>query len=106
MMSLVAGMILVSAGSVWAAADAAKDVTLKGTMKCGKCMLHETKACADVLEVKDGDKTVHYYIAKNDVSKGLHKNVCHDEKADITVTGTVSEKDGKMTIAATKIEGL
>ena len=38
--------------------DAAKEVTLKGTMQCAKCSLHEEGAtkCQDVLTVKDGDK--------------------------------------------------
>ena len=30
---------------------AAKEVTLKGTLGCGKCSFHEAKACENVLKV-------------------------------------------------------
>jgi len=35
-----------------------KEVTLKGTMVCGKCTLGECKKCTNVLKVKEGGKTV------------------------------------------------
>jgi hypothetical protein len=105
--SLTAALMLAAAGTVFAVANAeAKEVTLTGTMKCAKCSMHVAKDCADVLDVKDGDKTTDYYIAKNDTSKGVHKHICTEDKDKVTVTGTVSEKDGKKTIEATKIEGL
>ena len=85
--------------------DTAKETTLKGTMVCGKCFLHQSDTCQNVLQVKDGDKTVDYWLTDNDVSKDFHKNVCHAPEKDVTVTGTVSEKDGKQYITATKIEG-
>jgi hypothetical protein len=84
----------------------AAETTLKGTLTCGKCALKETSTCQNVLVVKDGDKTVNYYLAANDVSKGAHPAVCHGPKDNISVTGTVEEKDGKKVLTASKIEGL
>ncbi|MGA2498122.1 MAG: DUF6370 family protein [Tepidisphaeraceae bacterium] len=84
----------------------AADTTLKGTLTCAKCGLKETTECQNVLVVKDGEKTVNYYLTANDVSKGSHGAVCHGPKDNITVTGTVEEKDGKKWITASKIEGL
>jgi type 1 fimbria pilin len=105
--SFTAALMLAVAGAAFAAAASdAKEVTLPGTMKCAKCSMHVSKTCADVLEVKEGDKTTDYYIAKNDTSKGVHKNICTEDKDNVTVTGTVSEKDGQKILTATKIEGL
>jgi hypothetical protein len=73
------------------AADEEK--TLKGTITCAKCDLKETKACATVIQVKEGDKTVTYYF-DDAGSKKYHKNVCTESKKG-TVVGTVSEKDKK-----------
>ncbi|MFI5379939.1 MAG: hypothetical protein ACHRHE_11625 [Tepidisphaerales bacterium] len=84
----------------------AEETTLKGTLTCAKCGLKEASVCQNVLVVKDGDKTVNYYLAANDVSKGAHGSVCHGPKENISVTGTVEEKDGKKVLTASKIEGL
>ena len=95
-------------------ADDAAQTTLKGTMVCGKCFLHQSDTCTNVLQVTDDGKTgngsgqartVNYWLVNNDVSKDFHNNVCHGPEKDVTVTGTVAEKDGKEWITATKIEG-
>lgn len=86
-----------------AMAEEAKEVTLKGEGKCAKCALKESADCADVVQVeKEGKKTT-YYIAKNDASKGFHKNVCSDT-VKMTAVGKVEEKDGKKWIVASKLE--
>jgi hypothetical protein len=69
---------------------AAKEVTLKGTLGCGKCSFHEAKACENVLKVKDGDKLETYVLADNAVSRANHEKVC-GPASPATVTGTVSE---------------
>jgi hypothetical protein len=76
-----------------AAADA-KEVTLKGTLGCGKCSFHEAKACENVLKVKDGDKTETYLLADNDVSKANHEKVC-GPASPATVTGTITKSKSK-----------
>ena len=95
-LALVAGLV--------AAATAADEVTLTGQVLCAKCTLKkaDAKECQNVLVVKDGDKTAEYYVEKNDVATQFG-HVCKGEK-DAVVTGTVSEKDGKKWIAATKME--
>ncbi len=84
---------------------AVEETTLSGKIVCAKCTLKKADAteCQDVLVVKgDGDTTAEYYLVKNEVSEKFG-HACSGEKA-ATVTGTVSEKDGKKWIAATKIE--
>lgn len=80
-----------------------KEVTLKGEGKCAKCALKESEKCADVIQVKKGDKTTTYYIAKNDASKDFHGNVCQ-ATVKLTAVGKVEEKDGKQWIVASKLE--
>ncbi len=83
----------------------AADKTLTGSIMCAKCALKkaDAKVCQDVLVVKgEGDKTTEYYLTKNAVAEKFG-HVCKGEKA-VTVTGAVSEKDGKTWLEATKIE--
>jgi hypothetical protein len=87
-----------------ATASAAEE-TLTGKIMCAKCTLKKADAdkCQDVLVVKSDDgKQSEYYVEKNDVAKA-YGHTCQGEKAAV-VTGTVSEKDGKMWISATKME--
>jgi hypothetical protein len=98
--ALLAGIALTSAAL---AADN-KDVTITGNMVCGKCTLHETDKCQNVVQVMEDGKTVNYYLKQNDVSKAAHDPVCHGDTEKVTVTGTVKEKDGKKTMTPTKIE--
>jgi hypothetical protein len=75
--------------------------TLEGKLVCGKCKLSETDACSNALQVKEGDKTVTYYIKDKGKAESYHK--CTGEK-DVKVTGKVSEKDGKKIIEDAKVE--
>ena len=86
-----------------ALAGEAKTVTLEGEIICAMCTLHEegAKKCQNVLVVKKDGQEAHYYLAKNDADKEFGM-VCKGPKA-VQVTGEVSEKDGKMWLAATKI---
>jgi hypothetical protein len=109
--SLSASVLLLALVAVlsWAGiarADEEKIMALKGTLACAKCVLHEegVKECQSVLQVKDGDKTVNYYLTSNDISKPAHPKVCKAAVENVTVTGVVTEKDGKKWLAATKIE--
>ncbi len=76
-----------------------KPVTLTGDLMCAKCALKEGTACSDVLIVKAGDKETRYSVTVPNKSD----HVCSGKK-HVQITGTVSEKDGVKTIAATKVE--
>ena len=73
-------------------------------MVCGKCTLHETKECQNVVQVKEDGKTVNYYLKQNAVSKAAHGAVCSGDAEKVTVTGTLEEKDGKKVMTPTKID--
>jgi hypothetical protein len=85
------------------AADSS-DVTLSGMMVCGKCKLHETEKCLNVLQVEKDGKTVNYYLTQNTVSKDFHANICKNDGEKVTVTGKVARHGGKEVITASKIE--
>jgi len=82
---------------------AATEKTIKGEAACAKCVLKQAKECHVAIQVKEGDKTLTYYLAENDASKKLEKAVCKDKKK-VTATGTVKEADGKLEFTASKIE--
>lgn len=102
LLSGVAGLSLMLGVALMA--QAADEVTLTGKMQCAKCTLKETKACQNVLTVKDGDNEVKYYLTGG-AAKKAHKKVCPpDSSAEATVTGKVSEKDGKKMLEASKVD--
>lgn len=70
---------------------------------CAKCELNLQDKCQTVIQVKDGDKTVTYYLAANDVAKAFHKDICHGS-ASVTAKGTVETVDGKQVLTASAIE--
>ena len=80
-----------------------KEVTITGEGKCGKCALHETAKCQNVIQTEENGKTVTYYLAQNAMSKDFHENLCKKSEK-VTATGTVSEKDGKKILTVSKIE--
>src|SRR6266536_4471089 len=94
---LVAGITMAFAPK----ACAADSKTLTGEGKCAKCALKETKECQNTVTVKEGDKSVTYYLVHNDVSKEFHENICKGAKK-VKATGTVKEGEGKMKMTANK----
>ena len=102
----IAGLFLLAFATPSFAADEGKDdakkMTITGTGKCGKCALHETDSCQNVIQTEKGGKTVTYYLAKNAVSKDFHDNICKESKK-VKATGTVKDVDGKKEFTATKI---
>ena len=97
--------VMMTLGALAVAAPAwAADDTLKGDMVCAKCFLKkpDAKECQDVLLVKNatGEPT-EYYVTKNDVAK--ESGEACTTKIPATITGTVSEQDGRKWITATKI---
>jgi hypothetical protein len=95
-LALVAGLVAV--------ATAGDETTLTGNVMCAKCALKkpDAKECQDVLVVESGGTNTEYYIEKNAVSQKFG-HVCQNVKP-ATVTGKVTEKDGKKWISATKME--
>ena len=93
-------------GTAWtAAADDKKETKLTGTLVCGKCSLKVTPKCSNVLQVKEDDKLVNYILDDKGNGEDYHDGVCGDGKiAGVTVVGTVSEKDGKKYVKATKVD--
>jgi len=97
-----AALLVVSVARAFAADET---VTITGDGKCGKCALHETKECQNVIQVQKDGKTVTYYLTQNEVSKSFHSNLCKGSEK-VKATGTVKEVDGKMQLTATKIEAV
>ena len=84
---------------------ASDEVTLEGKIACAKCTLKkaDAKECQNVLLVKDADgKTAEYYITVNKTAEEFGE-VCTNT-TEAKVTGTVSEKDGRKWITASKVE--
>lgn len=100
LISALAAVALLAVNTTFAAD---KEVTLKGEGKCAKCALKKADKCTNVIEVKDGDKTVAYWMEDNDVAKAFHKNVC-SATVKMTAVGTVTEKDGKKILVASKLD--
>lgn len=98
----IALMVMVAAGLAFLAyaGEQEKPVTLSGNIACAHCTLklEGVKECQDVL-VAGGQN---YFLAK---SEALEKfgHTCQGQKA-AKVTGTVTKKDGKMWLTATKVE--
>lgn len=104
-LAVAAGLLLAFGASRLFAADAGKEVTITGSMVCGKCTLHLTKECQNVVQVEKDGKTVNYFLNENDVSKTAHMPICDSGDSEkVTVTGTVTEKDGKEIMTPTKID--
>jgi type 1 fimbria pilin len=99
MLGLIAGAMLL-AGTV-RAADEVKTIT--GEAVCAKCELNQQDKCQTVIQAKEGDKVVSYYLAGNDTAKAFHPKVCKSS-AEVTATGVVSTVDGKQVLTASAIE--
>ena len=97
-------IIAIGGLAVAARAFAADELTLKGELVCAKCALNkaDAKECQDVLLVKDAKgKTTEYYITKNKVSQ--ESGEACTQAIPATVIGTVSTKDDKTWLTASKI---
>jgi hypothetical protein len=80
----------------------AQDVDLKGRITCAKCELKKETQCTTVIVVKEAGKDIVYYLDEKS-GKANHSKICKEGKEG-TVTGKVSEKDGKKIITATKVD--
>ena len=98
----VAGLLAVALVSC-ATSHQNSQVTMTGLMVCGKCKLHITKECQNVLQVQENGQTVNYFLVMNKVSTDFHPQICDSDGMETTVTGTVTEQDGKEVMTPTKI---
>jgi hypothetical protein len=73
--------------------DDKKEVVLKGTLGCGKCVFKckDCKVCANAIQVKDGDKEVLYIIDDGGKKQKYHSKICTGKKKG-SVTGVVTAK--------------
>jgi hypothetical protein len=101
LMVVVAGLLVMGSG-IDAGEKKAKEVTLKGSITCGKCDLKVDDKCATVIVVKKGDKETVYYFDKAG-DKKYHKNICRGAKAG-SVTGVVSKKKDKHYIKVSEVK--
>jgi hypothetical protein len=101
--TLLAGLAFAGA-TMTALAEGSQATTITGSMVCGKCTLHETAKCQNVVQVMQDGKTVNYYLKQNEVSKAAHGPICQGGSEKVTVTGTVTEKGGKKIMTPTKID--
>ena len=104
--NLSCGIALLAVGLLTTGVGAAdKEVTLKGTILCAKCALKEKgiKKCTTAIQVEEAGKTVTYYLLDKGNKEDYHEAVCGGDKKEGTVTGVVSEKDGKKYITPKKV---
>jgi len=82
-----------------------KEVTLKGKIMCAKCelKLKGISKCTTCIKVKEGDKEVVYLFLDKGHKEEYHEAVCGGGEKEGTVTGVVSEKDGKKWIKPSKV---
>lgn len=84
--------------------QAADTVKVEGEATCAKCTLKVADACQAAITVTGADGKKEVILAdKNDVAKAFHKTICQSSEK-VTAEGVITEKDGKKTIALTKIE--
>jgi hypothetical protein len=89
-------------------AIAAEVKTITGDAVCAKCALKEQAKCQNVVIADEGGKKTNYYLTGAE-SKKAHQGlgICtasKDAPIKVKVTGDVQEKDGKQTVAVSKIE--
>lgn len=97
------GALAVLALCLGAAKAADKEVTLKGKIVCPRCALGEGTKCQNAIQVQEGGKTVTYYFLDKGNKERYHEEVCGADGKQGTVTGVVSEKDGKRLITPKKV---
>ena len=102
--SLFAFVVVMSIGMSAALAEKPAEVTVKGTLKCAKCSMKVAEKCQAVLVTMEDGKEVDYFLKDNKEGKAAHKEICKADKEGVTVTGTVTEKDGKKILTASKVE--
>lgn len=102
-LALLAGLAALILTTNLHAADASKQVTVTGQACCAKCALHLSDKCQTVVKATVDGKEVTYYLTGKE-AKAFHEKICTGPGEQVTVTGSVTEKDGKQMLKASKIE--
>ncbi len=92
-------LAVIAAGTLALADDVKKSeaVELQGTLGCGHCQFHKTSSCATAFKAADSK----IYVIDNATPQVME---ARDNGGKITVTGTVTEKNGVSHVQATKQE--
>ena len=79
--------------------------SITGEGQCAKCALKTAEKCQLAITVTgaDGKKETILADVNDPIAKAFHKQICQDNKK-VTAEGTITVKDGKKTIALTKVE--
>ena len=101
-LALLAGLAVAGFTTTAFTAEA-KEVTITGDASCAKCALHIADKCQTVVKATVDGKEVSYYLTGKE-AKDFHGKICGGSSEKVTVTGSVTEKDGKEMLKATKIE--
>lgn len=109
LLGLAVALVLTTALTAEDKKEDNKEVTIKGTMVCGKCTLKICEECTNVVQVKekvDGkEELVNYFVMDKGKGADYHKAICPAKASqEVTVTGTVEVKDKKKWITPTKVE--
>jgi Family of unknown function (DUF6370) len=95
---------IIALSALGLAVHAADAVKIAGEATCAKCTLKVADSCQAAITVTGADGKKEVILAdKNDVAKAFHKTICQSTEK-VTAEGVITEKDGKKTIALTKIE--
>jgi hypothetical protein len=81
----------------------AEDVKITGEAVCAKCELQQVSSCQMAIKVKTGGKEEIIMADNNKVAKDFHDEICQ-QNVRVKAEGVITIKDGKKTIALTKIE--
>ena len=102
--ALLAGLAAASLTTTAFAEDHGKETTITGTALCAKCAMHQDDKCQTVVKAtKDGKEVIYYCTGKE--ATDFHKKICTKPEGEkVTVTGTVTGKDGKEMMHVKKIE--
>lgn len=104
-MRIVLSLALVLASFGLLTAEDKKDtkVELKGEICCAKCELEKADKCHSVLVAKNKEGKEEVFYFDDEASKKYHGECCKGRK-EATVTGTVTEKDGKKVVKVEKLD--
>ena len=103
-MKKIALLSIIALSALGLAVHAADATKIEGEGTCAKCDLKTADKCQNAIIVTGADgKKETILCDANDVAKAFHKSICKGAEK-VTAEGVITEKDGKKTIALTKIE--